>query len=79
MAKKGRQPGQISTLYSVWRNKDDELLILDGTLQECCDLLGMAPQTIRRLAVRTEKTRNEGGLYTVCKAKVRDVKREEES
>lgn len=75
----GRRPGQTSTLYSVWRNEDDKLLILDGTVQECCKLLGVAPQTIRRLAVQTEKTRNEGGPYTVRKMKAEQVKREEES
>ena len=76
---KGRKPGQVSTVYSVWRNSDDKLLILDGTVQECCELLGITPQAVRRLAVRTNKTRNDGGKYTVMKAKMEQVKREEES
>ena len=75
----GRKPGTSSTLYSVWRNSDDKLLILDGTIEECCRRLGVAPQTIRRLAVHTEKTRNDDGRYTIRKMKVSDVKREEES
>ena len=75
----GRKPGTSSTLYSVWRNQDDKLLILDGTIEECSRRLGIAPQTIRRMAVHTEKTHNDGGKYTIRKMKIRDVKREEES
>lgn len=28
-------------LYSVWRNKDDQLIILDGTADECARLMGV--------------------------------------
>lgn len=75
----GRKPGKHSTLYSAWRNQDDKLLILDGTIEEVSRILGIAPETIRRMAVHTEKTKNEGGRYTIRKMKIRDIKREEES
>ena len=28
-------------LYSVWRNRDDKLLILDGNAEECAQVMGM--------------------------------------
>ena len=75
---RGRKPGAVTTLYSVWRNKDDKLLILDGTVQECCDLLGIKPQSFRRIAGSSDKN-GYGNAYTIRKARVEQVKREEES
>ena len=37
-------------LYSVWRNSDDQLIILDGTTEECCKALGVKPETFYRYA-----------------------------
>lgn len=75
----GRKPGQKSTRYSVWRNEDDKLLILDGTVDEVSELLGINPNTIRRMAVHTEKNPNDNLKYMIQAMKVTDIKREERS
>lgn len=75
----GRKPGQKSTLYSVWENKTDKLLILDGTVDEVSELLGITPGTIRRMAVHTEKNPNNNLKYMIQAMSVKDIKREERS
>ena len=34
--------GPRKTLYSVWLNSDDRLLILDGTAEQCAEEMGVA-------------------------------------
>jgi hypothetical protein len=46
----GRRKGQTSVLYSVWRNSDDKLLILDGTTEQCCNIVGISPKTLWNIA-----------------------------
>ena len=75
----GRKAGKKSVLYSVWENKTDRLLILDGTVDEVSELLGINPNTIRRMAVHTEKNPNENLKYMIQAMKVKDIKREERS
>ena len=74
----GRQKGQATTLYTVWRNKDDMLLILDGTAEECCRLLGMNKNSFYRLVCSTGN-KGYGNMYTIRKANRDQIKREEES
>ena len=31
-------------LYSVWRNSDDQLVVLDGTVDQCCEMMGISKQ-----------------------------------
>ena len=73
---KGRKRGQVTTLYSVWRNSDDELLILDGTAEECAAKLGINKNSFWRLAGSTDS--NYGNAYTITKIKTRDILREVE-
>lgn len=37
-------------LYSVWRNEDDSLVILDGTAVECAKAMGVTKNTFYILA-----------------------------
>lgn len=52
------------TLYSVWRNSDDKLLILDGTMEQCCKKMGIKRNTFYRLVNNDNKY---GSLYTIRK------------
>lgn len=36
-------------LYSVWRNSDDRLMILDGTADECAKVMNISRQTFYKL------------------------------
>ena len=63
-------------LYSVWRNSDDRLLILDGTSDECARVLGI---TQRSFVERLSRTGGNSKEYTVRKIRVEDAEREEES
>ena len=72
---KGRKP---DTLYSVWRNKDDELLILDGTMEQCCERLGISRWHFYKI-VNSEKNTGFGHAYTVRKITKAKSKREENS
>ena len=74
----GRPKGGYSIVYSVWRNKDDRLLILDKPAKECAQILGIAEQSFRRIADSSDKN-GYGNAYTITKARIEQVKREEES
>ena len=63
---RGRKKGIPQTLYSVWRNSDDRLLILDGTAEECAALLGINLKSFYRL-VCTKKNAGYGFAYTINK------------
>lgn len=73
MAKRGRPKG-TRTLYSVWRNSDDQLLILDGTAAECCKLLHVTPNTFYGYISGHSAGRN----YTIRKISPRDAELEGE-
>ena len=34
-------------VYSIWNNKNDELVILDGTSKECAEAMGMGESCFR--------------------------------
>ena len=70
---KGRKP---ETLYSVWRNSDDTLLILDGTAEECSKVIGI---TMRTFVERLSRVGGDQEKYTIRKIRREDAKREEES
>ena len=69
----GRRPGAATTLYSVWRNKDDKLLILDGTAEECCRKLGISKNSFYRLCCASN---GYGNAYTVRKIKRSEAEQE---
>ena len=48
-------------LYSIWRNRDDRLIILDGTVEQCCAAMHIKLSTFRFITSRHCKT------YTVRK------------
>ena len=75
---KGRPKGNFNIVYSVWRNSDDLLLILDKSAKECAQILGIAEQSFRRIAGSPDKN-GYGNAYTIRKARIEQVKREEES
>ena len=73
----GRRAGEVTTLYSVWRNSDDQLLILDGTAKECAAKLKITEQSFRRIAGSSDKN-GYGNAYTITKIRKRDLIAEEE-
>lgn len=61
-------------LYSVWRNSDDQLIILDGTTEECCKALGVKQETFYRYAcVSSDET-----PYSIRKVYKDELEREAE-
>ena len=73
-----RKSWEALTFYTVWRNSDDRLLILDGTADECCKLLHINKNSFYRL-VCSNRNKGYGAAYTITKAKRDQIKREEES
>lgn len=69
---------KTETLYSVWRNNGDRLLILDGTEEQCAEALGIKLLSFRRLRYRA-KNDPKGSPYTIRETAIDDVIREEES
>ena len=61
-------------LYSVWRNSDDQLLILDGTAESCADILGIHVKYFYWLVSTTKNT--EHGIYTIRKIDRRTAEKE---
>lgn len=48
--KKRKKRNSQKIRYSIWRNSDDALLILDGTTEQCCDIVGISPKTLWNIA-----------------------------
>ena len=67
---KHRQP---IFLYSIWRNGDDRLMILDGTADECCKVLGIPKKTFYE---ELSRTGGKGKKYTIKKIRYKDAMRE---
>ena len=63
-------------LYSIWRNLDDQLVILDGTAEECCALLGIPRKTFYE---ELSRTGGNGKKYTIKKILYEDAMRESEA
>lgn len=70
-----RPKGIPDTLYSVWRNSDDKLMILDGTVDEVCQLLGITKATLYTKASRSSDTTK----YTVIRSSRKEIEREADS
>ena len=71
-----RRKKKPTTLYSLWRNSDDRLLILDGTAEDVCAILGLKSKSFYEIMSRT------GGdmeAYTIRKIRREDAEREEET
>lgn len=49
-------------LYTVYRNKDDRLMILDGTAKHCCEVLGLKQNTFYAYLSRKD------GPYTILRS-----------
>ena len=64
--------GRPISLYSIWRNSDDQLLILDGTAEECCKFLGIQKNTFYRYAAVS----NEHTTYTIRRIKRTEAEKE---
>jgi len=58
----------IRFLYSVWRNSDDKLMILDGNAEECAAAMGVTMATFRTFC-------NKGGNgdWTITKKSIREI------
>ena len=67
---RGRKAGQTSVLYSVWRNSDDELLILDGSVEQCCEAMGIKKSSFYAIICRSNKPDSP---YTVQKRRSRRI------
>ena len=63
-------------LYSIWRNEDDQLLILDGTSEQCCEILGIPKKTFYE---ELSRTGGKGKKYTIQKIRYKDAMRESEA
>ena len=42
-------------VYSIWNNKNDELIILDGTAEECAEAMGMTESTFRSIMTKVKQ------------------------
>ena len=51
-------------LYSVWRNSDDALIILDGNARECSEALGLKS---KEAFYHMLTTNNKRDRYTIVK------------
>lgn len=50
-----RPNGAVSRLYTVYDNRTDELVILDGTAQECARALGITDNSWRISVTRSRQ------------------------
>ena len=46
---------QKQTLYSVWNNYTDELIILDGTARQCADAMGISFKSFHSTRTRLKQ------------------------
>ena len=66
---------KAETLYSVWRNSDDRLIILDGTAEQCCSVMGITKNSFYKLMCASYGD----DKYTIRKITRKQSKREEDS
>ena len=53
MKKRGRPKGMIDTLYTVYDNRTDMPVIIDGTAEEAARAMGIVPASFRGIVSRT--------------------------
>jgi hypothetical protein len=58
-------------LYSVWRNSDDKLMILDGTADECALAMG-----VKRQSFYVFCNRGGNGDWTITKKSIAEIEAE---
>lgn len=58
-------------LYTVYRNADDRLMILDGSIHDCMRVLG-----IRKNTFYAYKCRQDRSPYTIIKSTQKEVERD---
>ena len=51
--------------YSVWRNKNDQPIIIDGTATECAKVMGISNGSFRSICVRVWQGKNK--KYTIIR------------
>ena len=73
-AQKGK-PHVRRFLYSVWRNSDDQLMILDGTTEECCRRLHVKKASFRSMVCMSSDTTK----YRIIRTNVDDIQSEVDS
>ena len=62
-------------LYSVWRNSDDRLLILDGTMRECLTVMNMTRTCFYRFMCEYH---GRNGKWTVTRNTPEEIKKDEQ-
>lgn len=67
-----KKPAEPTTLYSIWNNRDDSLIILDGTADKCSEMLGITKDAFYHIVCRGSQN------YTITKAKRCEIEREVE-
>ena len=67
-----KKPVEPMILYSVWNNRDDRLIILDGTADKCSEMLGITKDAFYHIVCRGSPN------YTIIKARKREIEREVE-
>lgn len=60
-------------VYSIWNNKNDELVILDGTAEECAEAMGMGESCFRSTLSKASR-----GLVKKWTIKKRRIRKESE-
>ena len=70
---KHRQKRKPTVLYSIWRNLDDRLIVLDATAEQCCEILGV---TTRTFYEELSRNKGDGEKYTIRKIRREDAERE---
>lgn len=60
-------------LYSVWRNSDDRLLILDGTMRECLKVMNMTRTCFYRFMCEYH---GRNGKWTVTRNTPKEIEEE---
>jgi len=67
-----RKPTEPTILYSIWNNQNDQLIILDGTADQCSKMLGITKDAFYHIVCRGSPQ------YTIQKARKREIEREAE-
>ena len=62
-------------LYSVWRNSDDRLMILDGTMRECLMVMGITRSFFYRFMCEYN---GRNSKWTVTRSTTEEVQKDEQ-
>ena len=71
-----RKIGAPTRLYTVYNNRTDELIILDGTVRQCAEAMGLSEKSFLSTATRSKNGKGKWWIEPTDKATMKKIREE---